>query len=140
VYAIGGNSSKGTTNDCERFSLSTNKWSAVAPLKYPRAKPTAFARNYSGSSELVVLGGLSTEMEVLVYGEKLNSPTAKEWATIKDGNVSYVDQNALTKIVASTAHAQLGGLEDVLLFGGSNYQDYSDSISNYKEKEGQFAV
>jgi len=141
IYAIGGINSKGVaTSECERFSPSANKWTVLPPLKYPRSKPTAFVRNYSGASELIVLGGLSTEMEVLFYGEKLKNSTAKEWIGIKDGNVSYVDQNALTKVICSTNHPQLGNLEDVLMIGGSNYQDYSDNISDYREKDGQFVI
>ena len=79
VYALGGYTTKGSTNECERFHPATNKWSKVPPLKYPRTKPTAFVRNFASESQLIVLGGLSTEMEVLIYGEKLVSPVAKEW-------------------------------------------------------------
>ena len=132
VYAIGGITPKGATNECEKYNPLANKWTPVPSLKYPRAKPTAFVRNSAGNSELVVLGGLSTEMEVLIYGEKLLNPTAKEWSGLKDGNVSYVDQNPLTRVVCTTSHLQLSGLDEVLLFGGSNYQDFSDSVSDYR--------
>jgi hypothetical protein len=62
IYAIGGYTGKGYTNLCEKFNLSSNKWTSIAPLKYSRCKPTAFVRSSSNGSEIVVLGGLSTEM------------------------------------------------------------------------------
>lgn len=77
-------------------------------------------------------------MEVTIYGEKLANPDSKEWSILKDGNVSYVDQNTLTRVVSSSSHPHLIGLENLLLFGGSNYQDFSDVIAEYREKDGQF--
>jgi hypothetical protein len=76
---------------------------------------------------------------VFVYGEKFVKDS-KEWTIIKDGNVSYIDQNALTQIVCSSNSQLLNKYDNVLLFGGSNYQDYSDFVSEFKEKADEFII
>lgn len=78
-------------------------------------------------------------MQVLIYGEKL-SKDAKEWVNIKDGNPNFVDNSPLTRMISSTQNPTLAKYENVVLFGGSNYQDYTDGIADFKLKDDTFFI
>lgn len=60
--------------------------------------------------------------------------------TIKDGNPNYTDDSSLTRITSSSQNPQLAKYDNTLLFGGSNYKDYCNTISNFKIKDDTFFI